>query len=460
MRIIKIIFTLGIVMLCGLVPACEGKNVEDATTRFEYLNIDWWKKFNDAQLIEYINLAYKYNQDLKIAALNTKQAQETVKQSFANQSPQSGFYPEISRTFRSSNINHGSLIIPDYAQSGFFLPIDMSYELDIWGENYLKTKSLKKWVQMAQEDERAVYISLTSAVAADYFNLLKANELIKAQKKLLELQTRIVKMTEIKYENGLCPITEVIFEKQAFTELEETYELYKNIAKLLENKLVVLLGDRNLVNPILGDFETAVIPEIPEYISAEVIQNRPDLLRSEDYIQKIGIDVKVARRDFLPKFRIYGQVGFNAYSLNSIFTNNTFRALAGVLPSLDIFTGGAKISRLRYSKLEYEKAQQIYEKTILTSIQEVNDSLHSAKTSFKNFNSSLERYNLEQQKFSLMSDKKYIGALSELEFLKSEEALIVAEINKISNKTDCIISTINIYKSTGGSDYTNFKETL
>lgn len=32
------------------------------------------------------------------------------------------------------------------------------------------------------------------------------------------------------------------------------------------------------------------------------------------------------------------------------------------MPSIDLFTGGAKMARLRWTKLELEKAQQLYEK--------------------------------------------------------------------------------------------------
>ncbi len=460
MKKFLILFTLVLLLPCvSLTADAEHKGGENFDKTI-YLNQAWWAKYNDTNLTEYIDDAYRNNQDLKIAALNTKQAREVVKQSFANQLPQLGFYPDISRTFQSSNINHGKLIIPDYNQSNFFLPISMTYEADIWGQNFLRTKSLKKQAEIVAENERATYISLTSAIAADYFNLIKADKLILSQKELIKLQNRIIKMTAIKYENGLCPVTEYLSEKQYLTQLKESKEFYENTRKVLENQLIVLLGDRNRTELHRGYYAYISAPQIPQGISAEVIQNRPDLLKTEKYIQKIGIDVKVARRDFLPKFNLYGEVGFNAYSFGNIFGNHTFRALAGVLPSVDLFTGGAKMSALRYSKLEYDKAQQMYEKTILTSLQEVSDSLHWAKTTKKNYESSRERHKLEQTKFTLMMKKNSIGAMSDLDLLRAKEALIVSEISEASNRIDYLISTISLYKSVGGVDYMNFEEKL
>src|SRR5699024_2589084 len=106
-------------------------------------------------------------------------------------------------------------------------------------------------------------------------------------------------------------------------------------------------------------------------------------------------------KDFLPSFLVYGQIGFNAYQLGKIFTTDTWLSNIGVMPTLDIFTGGLKLSRLKFKKLEYEKTMQYFEKTVLTSIQELNDSLVSAKISNKNYTKALENYSLEENLYTL-----------------------------------------------------------
>ena len=130
------------------------------------------------------------------------------------------------------------------------------------------------------------------------------------------------------------------------------------------------------------------------------------------------------------------------------------------MPSIDLFTGGAKMARLRWTKLELEKAQQIYEKTILNSVQEVNDALGGAITREMNYNESIKRYNLEKEKFAL-ADKKYnIGAKSNLDLMKDSEKLLVADKDKVSSQVNYLISTVNIYKAVGGKDFTTINEKL
>ena len=450
-------------MLCTVSLAdAKTKSNSNENYRLEYLNLDWWQKYNDPVLTDYISTAFKNNQDLKIATLNVKQSEQVVKMAFAGQLPQVGFQGDVFRDFRSANVKLGDVIVKDYSQSNFFLPLTMSYEVDIWGENYLKTKSFKKQLEMVKQNERASYISLTSAVASEYFNLVKLDKLIKNQQELVKLQTEIVRLEDLKYKNGLCPITELMDEKQLLTQLQEELNVYIDKRIIVGRALGVLTGEREKDLSLMprSDYSIITLLPLPDSINAEVIQYRPDFMKAEEYIQKIGIDVKVAKRDFLPKFILYGQAGFSAYNLTNIFGNHTFKSLIGFMPSIDLFTGGAKMARLRYNKLELEKAQQIYEKTILTSIQEVNNSLGGALTRELNYNESVKRYNLENDKFNLAQRKFDIGAKSNLEMMKDKEKLLVAEKDKVNSQVNYLISTLSIYKAVGGNDFTTINEKL
>lgn len=462
MKILKILLTLFILLCTVSLADAKIKSNSNENYRLEYLNLDWWQKYNDPVLTDYISTAFKNNQDLKIAALNVKQSEQVVKMAFAGQLPQVGFQGDVFRDFRSANVKLGDVIVKDYSQSNFFLPLTMSYEVDIWGENYLKTKSFKKQLEMVKQNERASYISLTSAVASEYFNLVKLDKLIKNQQELVKLQTEIVRLEDLKYKNGLCPITELMDEKQLLTQLQEELNVYIDKRIIVGRALGVLTGEREKDLSLMprSDYSIITLLPLPDSINAEVIQYRPDFMKAEEYIQKIGIDVKVAKRDFLPKFILYGQAGFSAYNLTNIFGNHTFKSLIGFMPSIDLFTGGAKMARLRYNKLELEKAQQIYEKTILTSIQEVNNSLGGAITRELNYKESVKRYNLENDKFNLAQKKFDIGAKSNLEMMKDKEKLLVAEKDKVNSQVNYLISTLNIYKAVGGNDFTTINEKL
>lgn len=429
------------------------KNIQD-NNDLQYMNLTWWQKFNDQKLNDYLMTIYKNNPDLKIATIKNKQSQQVMKQAFANQLPQLYFNGTMQREFTGSTQRFGEVVIPDYNQAHYILPLTMSYEVDLWGENYLKTKSLKKQIEMTTQDERASYISISSNFASNYYTLVGIDKLIQNQKDLLGIEQNIVNLEEQKYNSGLCPIAEVLSEKQSLTQMQERLNSLEERQDIVVNQLITQLGDRMLTKIDRSNYDSISAIPTPNEISTEYIGNRPDVQKAELYIQKTGIDIKVARRDFLPKFRVYGQIGFNSYDWCRMFAPHTFLSTAGVAPSLDLFTGGYKKAVLKYNKLEYEKALQIYEKAILTSIQELNDAMMSIKTANSNYEKSKERFNLEKEKLDLSNNQYKIGGRAKLDNMKDQQNILIVEEDMVTNNINRVISTINLYKATGGKDFT------
>ena len=427
---------------------------KECTNRLDYMNMDWWKNYNDEVLINHFQTLYENNHDLRIAALKTKQAEENIRLAGANQLPQLGFDGSVSRVFRGPRTQFGSVVIPKYIQNEIFLPLNASYEIDIWGQNYLNRKSAKKQAEIAKQQERAAYIYITSSFAADYYNLIKMDELERNLLKIIDLQKNIVSMTEKKYNSGLASINEVLDEKQILVNFEKDLNKLKENKKILNDEAVVLLGLNTDKAIELSDYQSISFPQTPETLSTTIIQFRPDLISSEDYVKKSGIDVRVARRDFLPKFILYGNLGFNAYKWNRMFAGETFLANAGIAPRWDIFTGGIKMARYRINKYEYKKAVESYEKTVLTSIQEVNDALAEAKTTKANLIKSDEDYSIEKEKHILAEKQFSIGDSSMLDEMKSEVNLYVAKQRNFAAEIDNVISSISLYNAVGGIDYT------
>lgn len=453
MKKLKLIILLICLTLMPTQTFAKTKNIQD-NNDLQYMNLTWWQKFNDQKLNDYLMTIYKNNPDLKIATIKNKQSQQVMKQAFANQLPQLYFNGTMQREFTGSTQRFGEVVIPDYNQAHYILPLTMSYEVDLWGENYLKTKSLKKQIEMTTQDERASYISISSNFASNYYTLVGIDKLIQNQKDLLEIEQNIINLEEQKYNSGLCPIAEVLSEKQSLTQMQERLNSLEERQDIVVNQLITQLGDRMLTKIDRSNYDSISAIPTPNEISTEYIGNRPDVQKAELYIQKTGIDIKVARRDFLPKFRVYGQIGFNSYDWCRMFAPHTFLSTAGVAPSLDLFTGGYKKAILKYNKLEYEKALQIYEKAILTSIQELNDAMMSIKTANSNYEKSKERFNLEKEKLDLSNNQYKIGGRAKLDNMKDQQNILIVEEDMVTNNINRVISTINLYKATGGKDFT------
>lgn len=252
----------------------------------------------------------------------------------------------------------------------------------------------------------------------------------------------------------------MLAEERLLTTLKEERNNHIKTRDTLIDSLRVYLSDsednieRNNYNDIV------LLKDIPSEYRTEIIENRPDFLQEEANIKRIGFDVKVARREFLPKFIIFGQIGLNAYHLDTLFNSVSQMFSTGVLPSIDLFAGGRKIALLKLKKFEYEEALNNYQKVILNGIKDINSGLVEYKTASENYNESLNRLNMQNKTLSLMKDKYDIGAASDLDVLYAQEAYLMVRKEEVSNKINSLISTISLYKAAGGVDLYKLNENI
>jgi NodT family efflux transporter outer membrane factor (OMF) lipoprotein len=452
MKIKKLIaITLAAAVLTGFTPLeafalKKNKPITTEETICSYVNIDWWKNFDDALLTEYILKALSNNQDLKIATLRVEEATEAKNITRANEMPSVsiGAVPALYK-IPTQTKSDGLIALPAYA----------SYELDLFGKNRDKTKSQDKIVEISRQNERSAYISVISAVGSTYYNIVKLDKLIEIQEQIIKDRKKIYELMQLSNNEGIVSTADTVRAYKAYL-LSETdmTELMKTREHLL-NILAVLTGDSPDNN---SDYQRIAFDElvmnknIPDCIATDVIEARPDYISAEKMIEKAGIDVRVAKKEFLPTFDILGLLSFNSNQfLKKLNWTNAF-ALTGVNAMLPLFTGGAKIANLKLNKNRYKQAVENYQKTNLTAIQEVNDALCDLKLDNEKYNKTFESYNAERKDFHYTELKYKEGIISNLDLLQKKEALLVTEKLLTSDKTSFFIDQIGLYKATAGAD--------
>lgn len=441
------------------IPALAKSTKPEESNHIEYINLSWWEKYNDEYLTGNLLKLYKNNYDLKNAALKVKENEQAVKIQFANELPQIGLSGQLYRDMRSSMQQFGNMQIPSFAQYNYYLPITASYEVDIWGSNRLRTKSMKEQLEIVKQAERATYIALTSDFAADYFNLIRVDEFLNIQNELIKTQEEIVSKIKDKYDIGLCTINDLLSEQRLLTTLKEERNRHiKTRDTLIDTMKVYLSNSDNIERNSYED--VILLTGIPSEFSTSIVENRPDYLQEEANIKRIGFDAKAARREFLPKFIIFGQIGLNAYHLDTLFNSVSQMFSAGILPSVDLFSGGRKIALLKLKKFQYEEALNSYQKAILTGIKDINSGLIEYKEAQENYKESLERLKMQNKTYSLAKDKQEIGSASDLDVLYAKEAYLMVRKDEVSNKINSLISTIGLYKAAGGVDLYKINENI
>lgn len=420
----------------------KSKKQKSNDYKYAYVNTVWWNNFNDANLSGYIDKAIKNNYDLKMATLAVEEYYQNTKLQFANELPQIGvgFAPYYTK-------------IPGESWDwGFATPAYVNYEADIFLKNRDKTKSVKKLYEASQFDERAAYISVASAVGTTYLNIVRLNKIIDLQKQIVNLRQDIYNLMLSSNKEGLISTADTVkANKSLVAGQTDLIELQKQQKKLLHS-FAVLIGEspENVNEFAFTPYDQIKFTgSIPTEISSDIIVQRPDYLRAEKMLEKAGIDVRVAKKEFLPSINITGIALFNSSEIGSAWSTGSMLGSLAAGAMLPLFTGGKRVANLKLKKTTYERMLQDYYKTNLTAIQEVNDALVSVKLDKEKMAETQKQAALERKDFSYNQKKFNQGTISRLDLIQVQENLLSIDKLVAQQNIECMVDYIGLYKSVG-----------
>lgn len=441
---------LFIPVLCVLwaFPCCARDFKIDIKEKINYVNVDYFDRFEDECLKYYILKAIENNNQAHIASQKSEEFRQQMKYAFGEELP----------AFRVSSLYAGIKFpqptpFQGLPKSEFLLPFLGTYQPDFLLKNRDKTTSAKRAYEATKFQEQATYITLASDVATLYTNILKFNRMIELQSELAAVNLHYFLRAQKQYERGT--ISRILLNdsnknlKKSEADLED---LIKN-QKILLTQFAVLIGEspENINELRFGNFDnfgTRVFA--PSKISSDVIFSRPDVLAAEKKLEKAKIDVRVARKEMLPSFNVLGLYTFNTIGAGNFFGwNSTF---AGIFPSAtqELFQGGRRIANLRINKAKYEQIFEEYKEIDLNAIKEVNDALYQLKHDDQISLKTLQQLNYEQNNYRRYEDKYKNGTISYPVLLEENIKLLTMKQNYTNLKTNQIVNNFSLYKAAGG----------
>ncbi len=411
--------------------------------KYEYINYDWWKNFNDDILNGYIDKAIKNNYDLKSATIAVDEYYQAVKIQFANELPiaGAGFSPAFTK-------------MPNTVSSDwmFATPAIANYEVDLFLKNRDKTKASEKEYEASLQDERAAYISIASAVGTTYLNIVKLDKMIELQEDIVKDRKLIYELMLARNKEGLTSTSDTVKANKSYIAGNTSLTEYKKQRTKLLNQLSVLIGENpNNIESLkrISFDDIKFTGNIPTEIQSEIISQRPDYIKAEKMIEKAGIDVRIARKEFLPSINITGLALFLSGDLGSAWSTKSALAALAAGINLPIFTGGRRIANLRLKKDTYERLLNSYYQTNLTAIQEVNDALVSIKLDHEKYNDTKTQAKLEREDFGYSTGKFNEGTISKLDLVQVRENVLYTDQQVVNDKINCLVDYIGLYKAVG-----------
>lgn len=409
----------------------------------------YWESYNDELLNGYVEEAFENNFDIKIAKARVQESEAILGTVNAERLPQLSINPSIYpfKTISRWTGNFGS-------GNHLYFPLLLNWELDIFGKISDKVKASKYSVKMSREDLNISKLSVSSEVTASYFNIILMDALIKNYEELLSNIDETIKLKSRLYEGGIIPYDNLYTTEYEMVTYKNELNAYLKQREVLLHQFAVLRG----LSPEGGgdiaraDIKNLNLPfDVNENIKSDMIFNRPDVIQAEFAIKKASLDVRNARKMFLPSINLNEMVGFENIRAGRIFNwdSTVYQLGAGLL--FDLYTGGYKMSFLKYNKaLAIEKLHQ-YNNVLLNAFCETENALSSFRTDYDSYKEFEEAINKSNHYYKVANIRYSNGTGNKIDELAARRKVLINENSMYSAKISSLVDTVDIYKSLGSA---------
>jgi NodT family efflux transporter outer membrane factor (OMF) lipoprotein len=333
----------------------------------------WWDRYGDPTLTQLEEQAGDANQNLAAAEARYRQAQALVANARADWWPTVTVGVSVTRARQSANL--GSSFASGRTTSDYAMPIEASWEVDLWGRIRRNVESNEASAQASAGDLESTRLSIQGTLAADYFQL----RALVAQRKLLDetvdAYARSLDLTRKRKSWGVSSQGDVA---QAETQLESTRAQAIDVGvqrAQLEHAIALLVGQPVAEFSLAPAPLRATPPAIPVGIPSEILERRPDVASAERNAAAANAQIGVATAAYYPTVSLGASGGFEATNAADWFTWPSRIWSLGPSVTETIFDGGKRGALTAQARAQYDERVANYRQTVLAAFQNVEDEL-------------------------------------------------------------------------------------
>ncbi|MGD0539613.1 MAG: efflux transporter outer membrane subunit [Verrucomicrobiota bacterium] len=406
----------------------------------------WWELFGDAELNRLETLATAGNQQLAAALANFEQARALVKVARADLFPQFSAAPSVNRQRTSQNMSTGI----SSTFNTFTVPLDASWELDLWGRVRRTVEGTRARLTAAADDLESAKLAIQAEVATDYFTL----RALEAQHALLEdtIETyqRYLQLTQNRRKSGIATEYDVSL---AETQLESANAQVPTVDLQHDNlhhALATLCGQpaTSFVISATKSPLTAA-PRIPLAVPSQLLERRPDIAAAERLMAAANADLGVATSAFYPTVMLNGFAGFQSIDASTLFNWPSRVWSVGPSLQLPLFTGGRNRAQLASARAAYDATVANYRQTVLSAFQDVEDQLAAQRLLAREFDAESSALKSARRTLEISTTRYKGGVITYLDVAIIQSTALAHEQTVVQLSASRLAAAVSLIKALG-----------
>jgi NodT family efflux transporter outer membrane factor (OMF) lipoprotein len=428
----------------------EAGSWKPAQPNEENLGGNWWTIFQDPELDALELQVNVSNQNLKAAEAQYQEARAALQYNRADYYPTVTAGASASRTRVSSHRPPPNSIFNGISYNDFVLPIDFSYQADVWGRVRRTVESSREQAQASAADLATVNLSMHADLAIDYFQARSLDAEEQLLNSTVKEYEQALELTQSRYQGGLTSEVEV---QQAETQLETTRAQAIDVDVLraqYEHAVAILIGKPPAEFSLPPLPLTAPPPPIPVSVPSELLERRPDIAAAERRVASANAQIGVAMSAYYPVISLTGGGGFESSSITTLLSGPSGLWSFGLSAVGTVFDVGRRHALTAEARAAFDLQVASYRESVLTGFQQVEDNLAAVRILENEAKVQAEAVVAAQRSLDLSTTRYTGGVTSYLEVTVAQSAALADEVTAVNILGRRMANTVLLIQALGG----------
>jgi len=424
---------------------------------------NWWKIFADPELGALETRATDANQQLKAAVDRFAEARASLDVTRAGLFPNlslSGAYARQHISANAPSVTTGQAIGHPSTYNDFSMPLDLGYEIDLWGRVRRSVESAQARTQASADDLEAVRLAVQAEVAVDYFTLRALDSERAVLRSSIQVFSKSLDLTANLRAGGVATDLDVA---EAETVLKTTEAQLPAVAlqrAQFEHALALLVGEPAASFRVPERALSAMPPSIPSGVPSELLERRPDISSAERLMAAANANIGVVKAAFFPSLQLSGLAGFESIAPGVLFNGSSWQWGVGPSLTMPLFEGGKLRAGLRFAKATYEEMVANYRQTVLTAFSEVEDNLAAQDLLARQYEAESGALVAARIQLRVANNRYRDGLITYIEVATAESTELNIEFDTVQLQGQQLVAAVTLVKSLGGGWQETMKPAL
>ena len=430
-------------------------DLEIANSEASIAQMSWREFFTDPLLQQLIEQVLANNTDLNSARIAVEKSQASLKAAKLAYLPALSLAPQ--GTLSSFD---GSAATKTYN-----LPLQLSWDIDVFGSITNKKRAAKAVLLQAQVQQEAVRSNLVSVTAQQYFMLQVLDRQLEILMQTDSLWNKSLETEQALWENGKAYSTAVNQMEASYLNVKTQIVDTRRAIRSVENAICKLLAAtpqhiqrQKWGSSVLHHAEATGDDEQRMFdtkylnigIPAMMLEQRPDIRMANHAMEEAFYNTAEARSAFYPSITLSGSAGWTNSAGGFVVDPGKLLLSAIAQLTQPIFARGQLTARKKIAQLTEEDLQKKYVQTVINAGNQVNEALADCMAAREKHTYFHRQVQVLNEAYTGTHERMDNGKASYLEVLTAQESLLNAQLSEAMNMYDAAEAIIALYIALGG----------